>query len=459
MRLCDPTLMPRSSATHVASAEERATVDRDRRSCDEARRRRGEQQREALQLLGVRHPPERDRRRPHALGLLVRVERRAAADARALERARADRVHEHAVRRQLERGLAHQVQHRRLARDVTVADDRLGPEAGDRRRDHDPAGALALHHRGGPAQREEHAVQVHAEHALPHVALDRVDALAALDGEAGDGGDAGVREDDVDPAVCRDGVVEERLDLRLVRHVGDERADGAAGERVGRGREQGGVDVGERDAGAAVGQHLREREAEAARRAGDDDAAVAHLEEAGEHLGRAIRRRHAAILRQRPQNTRVRRRPSDGGDGGLLPWIAAERAFRGLVLVAIGIVLISHAQSDWGRVIGDVVRKLGLDPSRNGIRRVVSEAHALSPRKLVAYGIVAIGYGLLEGVEGWGLFRRRRWAEYLTVVATALLFVPEIWELVKRPTPLKIGGIVVNALVVAYLIHRLRRGR
>ena len=40
---------------------------------------------------------------------------------------------------------------------------------------------------------------------------------------------------------------------------------------------------------------------------------------------------------------------------------------------------------------------------------------------------------------------------------TSLLFVPEIWELVKKPTPLKGGGLVVNALIVAYLVHRLRR--
>jgi uncharacterized membrane protein (DUF2068 family) len=40
---------------------------------------------------------------------------------------------------------------------------------------------------------------------------------------------------------------------------------------------------------------------------------------------------------------------------------------------------------------------------------------------------------LLEAVEGYGLLRRRQWGEYLTVVSTALLFVPEIQELLKHP--------------------------
>ena len=33
--------------------------------------------------------------------------------------------------------------------------------------------------------------------------------------------------------------------------------------------------------------------------------------------------------------------------------------------------------------------------------------------------VVAIAYAVLEGLEAWGLWHERRWAEYLTVVATA----------------------------------------
>ena len=141
----------------------------------------------------------------------------------------------------------------------------------------------------------------------------------------------------------------------------------------------------------------------------------------------------------------------------LLPWIAAERTLRAVVLIALGTVLVTHTHTDWGRPIADVARALGLDPSRNGIRRITTAADQLSAHKLLIYGIVALGYGALEAVEGYGLLRRRRWAEYLTIFATSLLFIPEIWELAKKPTPLKVAGFVVNALIVAYLVHRVRR--
>jgi uncharacterized membrane protein (DUF2068 family) len=63
---------------------------------------------------------------------------------------------------------------------------------------------------------------------------------------------------------------------------------------------------------------------------------------------------------------------------------------------------------------------------------------------------------MLEGFEAYGLFRKRRWGEILTVVATALLFIPEVWELLARPSAFKVGALVVNAAIVVYLLYRLR---
>ena len=65
----------------------------------------------------------------------------------------------------------------------------------------------------------------------------------------------------------------------------------------------------------------------------------------------------------------------------------------------------------------------------------------------------------MEAVEGYGLLRRRQWAEYLTVVATALLFIPEVQELLKHPTALKVAALLVNIVIVVYLVIRLVRRR
>jgi uncharacterized membrane protein (DUF2068 family) len=150
--------------------------------------------------------------------------------------------------------------------------------------------------------------------------------------------------------------------------------------------------------------------------------------------------------------------PPERGDR-LLPWIAAERAVRAVLLLLVGVVLVTHTNTDYGRDISRLAQHLGFDPASNGIRRLSGAAERLSPAKIRFYGVVAIAYGLLEAVESYGLFRRRRWAEYLTVVATVLLFVPEIDELVKKPSLLKVGAILVNLTIVIYLAVRLRRTR
>ena len=73
---------------------------------------------------------------------------------------------------------------------------------------------------------------------------------------------------------------------------------------------------------------------------------------------------------------------------------------------------------------------------------------------LLAAGLV--GYALLEGTEGVGLAMRRRWAEYLTVVATSLLIPYEVYELGRHATLFKVGALLLNVAVVAYLAWRKR---
>ena len=141
----------------------------------------------------------------------------------------------------------------------------------------------------------------------------------------------------------------------------------------------------------------------------------------------------------------------------LLPWIAAERAFRTIVLFAVGLVLVSHPHANWATEIAHLAQRLGLDPKGNWIQKIIDKVSKINANQDVVFGLVALAYGVLEGAEAYGLWRRRRWGEWLTVAATSLLFIPEVWELTKSTTLLKVGALLVNITVVAYLLWRLRR--
>lgn len=140
----------------------------------------------------------------------------------------------------------------------------------------------------------------------------------------------------------------------------------------------------------------------------------------------------------------------------LLPWIAAERALRAVLLAAVGIVLLTHLHENWASDVTELAQKGGLNPKENWIQRILHDAAKLNARKAVLFGIVALGYAALEGTESYGLWNRRRWGEWLTVLATSLLLIPEVWELTKSATALKVGALIVNVAIVAYLLVRLR---
>jgi uncharacterized membrane protein (DUF2068 family) len=143
----------------------------------------------------------------------------------------------------------------------------------------------------------------------------------------------------------------------------------------------------------------------------------------------------------------------------ILKVIAAERIVRGVLLVIAGVYLVFHVSSDFGSLAERLSRRVELDPREHYLHELISRLHRLRPSELRTAGIVAIGYGALELVEGTGLWLDQAWAEYLTVVATSLLVPLEVYELVHRPSVLKAGGLIVNVLIVAYLVYALRQRR
>jgi uncharacterized membrane protein (DUF2068 family) len=142
----------------------------------------------------------------------------------------------------------------------------------------------------------------------------------------------------------------------------------------------------------------------------------------------------------------------------LLPWIAAERAIRGVLLLVAGIYLLGHTGNDLGRLADRLARDVELDTRRPFIRHLIDRLGHLSHHQVTLFGIAALGYGALEIVEGVGLWRRRRWAEWLTVIATSLLVPLELYELVHKPSALKAAGLLVNVLIVVYLLRVVTRG-
>ncbi len=138
--------------------------------------------------------------------------------------------------------------------------------------------------------------------------------------------------------------------------------------------------------------------------------------------------------------------------------IAIERSLRGVLLLAAGVYLLFHLNTDFGHLAERIIRSIDVDPRQRFFHRIVTRLHHLHTHELRIAGLAAIGYGTLELVEGVGLWLDQLWAEYLTMIATSLFIPFELYELAIRPSLWKAGGLLVNVLIVLYLARALRQG-
>ena len=64
-------------------------------------------------------------------------------------------------------------------------------------------------------------------------------------------------------------------------------------------------------------------------------------------------------------------------------------------------------------------------------------------------------YALLHFLEAYGLWRERRWAEWLAVIISGVYIPIEIWELIRHVSWLRITLLVVNLAIILYLARTL----
>jgi uncharacterized membrane protein (DUF2068 family) len=83
----------------------------------------------------------------------------------------------------------------------------------------------------------------------------------------------------------------------------------------------------------------------------------------------------------------------------------------------------------------------------------------LEPGRFHVIGAGMLFYAALLLTEGIGLMYRKRWAEYLTIVATASFIPLELYELARRVSAPRLAVLLVNVAIVIYLFVRVRRER
>jgi uncharacterized membrane protein (DUF2068 family) len=145
-------------------------------------------------------------------------------------------------------------------------------------------------------------------------------------------------------------------------------------------------------------------------------------------------------------------------DRYVLRLIAVERAVHVVVLSGLAVAVflfIGHRktlQHDYVSIINGLFGSSGGPDGRKGLLGEFRKLLVISPSHLYDIGFLLVAYATLEAVEMVGLWFAKRWAEYLTFVAT-FAFVPlEVYELATSFGWLKLVTFIVNVAVVVYLL-------
>jgi len=139
--------------------------------------------------------------------------------------------------------------------------------------------------------------------------------------------------------------------------------------------------------------------------------------------------------------------------------IAIFEGIKGIAAIAAGFGLISLAHHDVRAIAYALIGHFHLDPDAHYPRLLLDETTLLSHTNLRQVLLVAWAYAAIRLAEGYGLWKDRKWAEWLAAISGTVYLPIELSHLVANTSVINATVLIGNISVVAYMVFRLLRRR
>jgi uncharacterized membrane protein (DUF2068 family) len=136
--------------------------------------------------------------------------------------------------------------------------------------------------------------------------------------------------------------------------------------------------------------------------------------------------------------------------------LALFKWFHGLFFLLVGVGFLKLLHHDIESTFQALADQLRVDPDNRYLGALLTKLSFLNQNNIKVLSGLTFAYSALFLVEGTGLFFEKRWAEYLTIVATISLIPVEIYELLKGPSPVKCVVLALNVAIAVFLIIKVR---
>ena len=137
--------------------------------------------------------------------------------------------------------------------------------------------------------------------------------------------------------------------------------------------------------------------------------------------------------------------------------IAAFEAAKGLLALAAGFGLLAVLPHGWRATAHELVGHLHLNAAKRVPQVFLQLADNLADLRLWVVATLALVYATARLAEAYGLWRERRWAEWLAATSGAIYLPFEIYELARGVSAMKLAMLALNVAIVLYMVATLRR--
>ncbi len=139
--------------------------------------------------------------------------------------------------------------------------------------------------------------------------------------------------------------------------------------------------------------------------------------------------------------------------------VAVYEAAKGILVLAVGLGLLRLIHHDVQQAAEHIVKHLHLNPSAHYPRVFLALASKVDDARLWALAAGAAAYSGLRLLEAVGLWKGRRWAEWLGALSGGIYVPVEVYEAARRVTVTRLALLIFNVAMVAYLLWDLWQQR
>jgi len=132
--------------------------------------------------------------------------------------------------------------------------------------------------------------------------------------------------------------------------------------------------------------------------------------------------------------------------------VAILEVTKAAIVLLLGCELFHLMHENLDEVAERFVRVLHVNPEGKLSNLFFELASHFSDRNLWVLALGALAYVSVRLIEAYGLWREREWAQWFSLLSTALYLPPELYWMLIHPSWLKCAVLAINIVIFLFMV-------